>query len=59
MLNNLKQIGVALHNFEDTYKFLPPGGISGSTSTEAHRKFRVPTGLLHSWSVFLLPYLEQ
>lgn len=45
--NNLKQIGLALHNFHDTYKSLPPAVVYG------------PDGKpWHSWRVFLLPYLE-
>jgi len=57
--NNLKQIALALHNFEQTYGHLPPGGVSGSTSTEAHKAFRIPTRIEHGWAVFLLPYLEH
>ena len=50
--NNLKQIGLALHNFEGTYKRLPPlyGGLANST------KFPNTFG---STLVFILPYLEQ
>ncbi len=57
--NNLKQIGLALHNFENTYKFLPPGAISGDVSTDAHVAFRIPTRVQHGWAVFLLPFMEQ
>lgn len=57
--NNLKQIGLALHNFHDTFNHLPPGGVSGDVPTAAHRAFRIPTRVLHGWSVFLLPYMEQ
>jgi prepilin-type N-terminal cleavage/methylation domain-containing protein/prepilin-type processing-associated H-X9-DG protein len=52
--NNLKQIGLALHNYHDSKKTLPPGGISliktpAPPSSEA--------GL--SWQVLVLPYIEQ
>ena len=57
--NNLKQLGVALHNFESTRKYLPPGAITGSTPTEAHQVFSVPVHMTHGWTIFLLPYLEQ
>jgi prepilin-type N-terminal cleavage/methylation domain-containing protein/prepilin-type processing-associated H-X9-DG protein len=53
-LNNLKQIGLALHNYNSAYSKLPPGGISRITiptppSSEA--------GL--SWQVLILPFIEQ
>jgi prepilin-type N-terminal cleavage/methylation domain-containing protein/prepilin-type processing-associated H-X9-DG protein len=41
--NNLKQLGLALHNYHDTYKRLPPGGDARGFSAQA----------------LLLPYLEQ
>ena len=41
--NNLKQIGLALHNFHDTYKHLPPGRDDNELSTHA----------------YLLPFIEQ
>jgi prepilin-type N-terminal cleavage/methylation domain-containing protein len=51
-LNNLKQIGLGLHNYHDVEKRLPPGWID----------FRPPSGGKFGgwgWSVFLLPYVEQ
>jgi len=47
-LNNLKQIGLALHNYHDTYKALPP-----AYTVDANGK------PLHSWRTLILPYLEQ
>lgn len=41
--NNLKQIGLAIHNYADSYKVLPPGSDSESFSLQA----------------YILPYLEQ
>jgi prepilin-type processing-associated H-X9-DG protein len=42
--NNLKQLGLAFHNYHDTFGSLPPG-----------RSFSPA----HGWCVDLLPYLEQ
>ena len=41
--NNLKQIGLALHNYHDSLKVFPPGGVTSNTT---------------SWHVHVLPYLE-
>jgi prepilin-type N-terminal cleavage/methylation domain-containing protein/prepilin-type processing-associated H-X9-DG protein len=48
--NNLKQIGLASHNFHDVYQFLVPAWI-GDNSKD-------PDGWA-TWGVLLLPYLEQ
>src|SRR5206468_6961899 len=58
--NNMRQMGLALHNFHDTNLCLPPGGVATSTGpTIAHTKFSIPTNVIHSWGVFIYPYLEQ
>lgn len=46
--NNMKQIGLAMHNFHDTHKTFPP-----RYNTDADGK------PLLSWRVYLLPYMEQ
>jgi prepilin-type N-terminal cleavage/methylation domain-containing protein len=45
--NNLKQLGLALHNYLDTHRCFPPNGVNNVTSTQ-------------TWSAqaFLLPFLE-
>lgn len=44
--NNLKQMGLAMHNYHDTYKCIPIADVNGSTNpVSAHAR--------------LLPYLEQ
>jgi prepilin-type N-terminal cleavage/methylation domain-containing protein/prepilin-type processing-associated H-X9-DG protein len=48
--NNLKQIGVALHNYHDTYKCFPPGAFWFGTNYNAYRG---------SIMIRLLPYIEQ
>jgi hypothetical protein len=46
--NNLKQIGLALHNYHDIYGSFPPAIVYG------------PDGKpWHSWRTLLLPYLEH
>jgi prepilin-type N-terminal cleavage/methylation domain-containing protein len=52
--NNVKQIGLGLHTFHDVHGFLPAGGI-----TKAQPSLQIPSGVLHGWGVFLLPYVEQ
>jgi hypothetical protein len=46
--NNLKQIGLALHNFHDVHQHLPPAFVMGPDNRP-----------WHSWRVLLLPYLDQ
>jgi prepilin-type N-terminal cleavage/methylation domain-containing protein len=43
--NNLKQIGLAIHSYHNTYNRLPPAAIGGDGEA--------------SWAVLLLPFLEQ
>ncbi len=52
--NNLKQIGLALHNFESANRFFPPGGVSAAIP-----QLGITAARQHGWAVFLLPYLEQ
>jgi len=55
---NLKKIGLAIHNYHDTYGVLPSGHIEqcppGTTGTSE-------TGCTYwsGWSIQILPYLEQ
>jgi prepilin-type N-terminal cleavage/methylation domain-containing protein len=45
-LNNLRQMGIAYHNYESTYHVFPPAFISDPNK---------PAG----WGTFLLPFIEQ
>lgn len=45
--NNLKQLALAIHNYHDAYRSLPP-----AYTVDANGK------PLHSWRVLLLPFLE-
>lgn len=56
--NNLKQIGLALHNYHDVTNLFPPGWVSAS--------YQPPTGAagageltIWSWGAFLMPYIDQ
>lgn len=49
--NNLRQIGLALHNYHAAFRKFPPGGI------EVRPEFA--DGKQFAWSAFLLPFLEQ
>jgi len=50
--NNLKQIGLAMHNYEQTGKCLP-------VSWSYRPGYPSDVGKRRSWTVMLLPYLEQ
>ena len=42
--NNLKQIGLALHNYHDSHKCFPPGWVNSN---------------LMGWGTFILPFIDQ
>ncbi|UUO05793.1 DUF1559 domain-containing protein [Blastopirellula sp. J2-11] len=46
--NNMKQIGLALHNYADVYGSFPPAYIADEDGNP-----------MHSWRVLILPFLEQ
>jgi hypothetical protein len=49
--NNLKEIGLGLHNYHDTFKGFPPAGL-GDVQAGGGRR-------LLSWRVAILPFIEQ
>jgi len=53
--NNLKQLGLALHNFNDTHRgCFPPGRVTGP-----YLEAGVYWNANHGWAVFILPFIEE
>src|SRR6267378_4008608 len=63
--NNLKQIGLALHNFHDTNQGFPPSRVNNRQAPPAPLQpfsdFPQMSNVhfQHTWAPFLLPYIEQ
>jgi prepilin-type N-terminal cleavage/methylation domain-containing protein/prepilin-type processing-associated H-X9-DG protein len=57
--NNLKQIGLAMHNYHSAHGYFPPGYTSGPVSLPAGAAAEADTGPGWGWATYLLPYLEQ
>jgi prepilin-type N-terminal cleavage/methylation domain-containing protein len=56
--NNLKQMGLALHNYADTYRVFPPSDTSPLHSNEFTT--RTPQRWhIHSWRSLILPFAEH
>ncbi len=53
-MNNLKQIGLALHNYEGVWKVFPPAGSNSGAMGMPNIPF--PT---MGWGYTILPYIEQ
>ncbi|AMV26876.1 putative major pilin subunit [Gemmata sp. SH-PL17] len=49
--NNLKQMGLAIHNYESSYGKMPSVGQCESGNSTTYT--------VHGWSVLILPYIEQ
>ncbi len=62
--NNMKQIGLALHNYHDTHSSFPPGYISDRPATNNSSWCRssgpFPSSVQWApWTVLILPFLDQ
>ena len=55
--DNLKQIGLALHDYHDINLCFPPGYVDGNTNIDSTPDNDVGPGW--GWASFLLPYLER
>ncbi len=49
--NNLKQMGLALHNYHDVHGTFPPAAIIGIPTRSQEEEW--------GWATFLLPHLDQ
>jgi prepilin-type N-terminal cleavage/methylation domain-containing protein len=57
--NNAKQIGVALHNYHDTYGAFPAGSWIFNTAGVGSTSCTSGAGRRAPWTVSILPFIEQ
>jgi prepilin-type N-terminal cleavage/methylation domain-containing protein len=55
--NNLHQLGLALHNYHDSFNTFPPNGVAGTTEDVGGRYLQ--SWLAWSGLSMLLPYVDQ
>ena len=55
--NNLKQIGLALHNYEGSYRVFPPGYVDFNFNPNNTPDTDLGPGW--GWATFLLPFMDQ
>ncbi|QDT92768.1 DUF1559 domain-containing protein [Gimesia algae] len=59
--NNVKQMGLALHNYHETHRSFPPGWVQPSTSASCQPSVTSPSGCKPGWGwgTMLLPFIDQ
>src|SRR5262245_56801566 len=57
--NNLKQIGIAFHNFHESRGVLTQGGRDGPTQTCCNWNAAQPDRVGWNWRYHILPFIEQ
>lgn len=58
--NNLKQIGLAMHNYENAFGCFPPGYLGTTTNCAMIRNgYGTNVAQGWGWGTFILPYLDQ
>jgi prepilin-type processing-associated H-X9-DG protein len=57
--SNLKQLALAVLNYESSQKRLPPGGSFGPKPSSPTASINEITGLNHSWIVYVLNQIEE
>jgi prepilin-type N-terminal cleavage/methylation domain-containing protein/prepilin-type processing-associated H-X9-DG protein len=63
-VSNLRQLGIAIHNYESTNKQLPAAGTYAPVESTiffsyAYWRIDLKSGTNYSWVVSLLPYMEE
>ena len=57
--NNLKQFGLALHYYNDTYNSFPPGYIVATKQSEVGAAIELSWNAGYGWQGGILPYIDQ
>ncbi|MCA9068002.1 MAG: DUF1559 domain-containing protein, partial [Planctomycetaceae bacterium] len=58
--NNMKQIGIALHNYHETFSLFPPGFVTKNAGRSGNTSWCRSGGVQYApWTVLILPSLDQ